>query len=339
MAGRIVYVVAPSRLHFGLFSFGQVEGPKFGGVGLMIDNPQLRLTIAPADLWEVHVAGESNGPVAARIQRCADRLVRAGWLRELPRCRVELESLPRQHAGLGSGTQLALSVATGLNAFVGGPQRSAEELATATGRGARSAIGIHGFLKGGLLIEMGKRAGDPLGTMYARATLPSQWRFVLLCPPGEGLSGDEERQAFERLSPVPAEVSDALRNTALREMLPTAKAGDFERFSKALYEFGHRAGDCFAALQGGPYRGHSVGKLVETLRGMGIEGVGQSSWGPTVFALHPDEEAALRTVEQLKAHDGMHDVQITVASPQNLGARIEVMACEQGIPQKPPLQR
>ena len=215
MFGRIVHVAAPSRLHFGLFSFGQVEGPKFGGVGLMIDRPRLRLAIEPADRWGVHVSDDVNGTVAARIQQCADRLVRAGWLRELPCCRVELESLPRQHAGLGSGTQLALSVATGLNSFVGGPQHSAEELAAATRRGARSAIGIHGFLNGGLLIEMGKRAGDPLGTMYARAALPAAWRFVLLCPPGEGLSGDEERQAFERLSPVPAEVSEALRNTAL----------------------------------------------------------------------------------------------------------------------------
>ena len=106
-------------------------------------------------------------------------------------------------------------------------------------------------------------------------------------------------------------------------MLPTATSGDFERFSKARYEFGHRAGNCFAALQGGPYRGQSVGKVIETLRGMGIEGVGQSSWGPTVFALHPNEAAARQTITKLASHDGMHTAHMAVVSPQNSGARIE----------------
>ena len=318
MSDRVVHIAAPSRLHFGMFSFGRVGGRQFGGVGMMIDSPQLRLTISPAEQWEVY------GPDEARIRQCAGHLLRAGWLSELPRCRIELAAAPRRHVGLGSGTQLSLAVAAGLNAFVGGPGRSAAEWAAATGRGARSAVGVHGFLHGGLLVEAGKLTSEPLAPLVARAELPPQWRFLLLCQPGEGLSGDEERRAFERLPPMPADVTDALAREALLELLPAAQTGDFDRFSKSLYEFGHRAGRCFAALQGGPFRGRRAAQLVEMVRDLGIEGVGQSSWGPTVFALLPDESAAHGTLQRLNALDRMQDVQTTIAGPQNCGARIDV---------------
>jgi beta-ribofuranosylaminobenzene 5'-phosphate synthase len=328
MPGRIVHVAAPSRLHFGLFSFGRIGGRQFGGVGLMVDNPQLRLTISPAEQWEVRGPGEVHGELETRVGQCADHLLQAGWLSELPRCRVEIASAPRRHIGLGSGTQLALSVAAGLNAYVGGPGRDAVEFATGTGRGARSAIGIHGFLHGGLLVEAGKLASESLGPLVARAELPPQWRFILLCQPGEGLWGDEERRAFERLPPMPSAVTDALAREALLELLPAAQTGDFDRFSKSLYEFGHRAGNCFKSLQGGPYRGPRAARLVEEVRDLGIEGVGQSSWGPTVFALAPDEATAARTIQRLNALARMQDVQVTVAGAQNHGARIEVAAAD-----------
>ena len=39
---------APSRLHFGLFSVGNIVERQFGGVGLMIDHPTTRLQIQSA---------------------------------------------------------------------------------------------------------------------------------------------------------------------------------------------------------------------------------------------------------------------------------------------------
>ncbi len=318
MSGRIVHVTAASRLHLGMFSFGHPGGRQFGGVGLMVDQPPTRLTISPAANLEI------RGPDEALIRDVVGRLLRCGFIAEPPTCLIEQSAAPRRHSGLGSGTQLALSVAAGINASVVGPARSAAELAAASGRGARSAIGVHGFLHGGLLVEAGKHAGETLAPLVARIELPNQWRFLLLCPPGEGLSGDAERDAFERLPPVPPAVTDALCREALLELLPAAQAADFNCFSRSLYEFGHQAGRCFAAQQGGTYRDGRAARLVEMVRDLGIAGVGQSSWGPTVFALFPDESAAARTLERLEALDGMHDVQATIAGPQNRGAQIAV---------------
>ena len=57
-----------------------------------------------------------------------------------------------EHAGLGSGTELPLSVAAGLNAFWGLPARRRRNWAE-RGPGSRSAVGTYGFVFGGLIVE------------------------------------------------------------------------------------------------------------------------------------------------------------------------------------------
>jgi predicted sugar kinase len=68
-------------------------------------------------------------------------------------------------------------------------------------------------------------------------------------------------------------------------MLPALGGEDLEGFGEAMYEFNARVGDAFAPAQGGRYAGPAVAALVARLRGLGVTGVGQSSWGPTVFAV------------------------------------------------------
>src|SRR5205814_7664520 len=54
---RVVQITAPSRLHFGLWSLGGGPGRQFGGVGAMIDQPQLQLVIEPAE--QLEASGDS----------------------------------------------------------------------------------------------------------------------------------------------------------------------------------------------------------------------------------------------------------------------------------------
>ena len=169
-----VEVATPSRLHFGMFSFGQPAMPQFGGVGVMIDRPGLQLRIDPAERFA------TCGPMAS-ARRSGRRTSARRWqLPELPACRLEIVTAPPEHAGLGTGTQLELAVTAGLNAFRGRPPLNAQELAAASGRGARSAIGTYGFLHGGLLVERGKPSEKFLSPLERRVELPGDWRFVLV---------------------------------------------------------------------------------------------------------------------------------------------------------------
>ncbi|HEV3002964.1 MAG TPA: hypothetical protein VGX78_00815 [Pirellulales bacterium] len=320
MTARVVHLVAPSRLHFGMLGFGQPGARQFGGVGAMIDAPGLRLSIVAAERFGV------KGPLAERVFEFVEHMrTCAPWLpSELP-CRIEVESAPRPHVGLGSGTQLAMAVAIGLNVFFEGPSRSAAEFARSVGRGRRSAIGVHGALAGGLLVEAGKRTGDALSPLIGRLELPSSWRFLLLTPHDEqGLSGADERRAFDRLPGVPAATTARLSHVVLLELLPSAMEGDFERFSDSLYVFGRLAGECFAPQQGGAFAGpYSLG-LIERLRDLGIRGVGQSSWGPTVFAMTRDAAEAERVVAHVRQAEGAAEIECTIAAPDNGGTQTKL---------------
>lgn len=314
MPAPIVDVAAACRLHFGMFSFGRADARQFGGVGAMVGRGTLRLRIAPADRFAV------SGPLAQRVARAVERIAGKLDLAGLPACRVEVLAAPPEHVGLGTGTQLSLALAAGLNALGGGAPLDAGRLAEIARRGARSAIGTHGFLQGGLLVERGKLAGQWLSPVDQRVELPGAWRFVLITPQDErGLSGEEEERAFRELPAVSPAVTERLVERVIREMLPAAKEGQFERFGESLYHFGHEAGLCFAARQGGAFAGPRVSELVAAIRALGVRGVGQSSWGPTVFALLESEREALAFQERLRPHLQASDT-IAVAEPNNTGA-------------------
>jgi beta-RFAP synthase len=299
-----------------LLSFGRPDARQFGGVGAMVDDPGLQLTIAPYAHFTV------AGALPQRVTKVVERLARVWELPAPPACQITVASAPPEHVGLGTGTQLALAVAAGLNAFLGRPRWEPRSLAVAAGRGERSAIGTYGFAQGGLLFEGGKLPDEAISPLVERVVLPPQWRFVLaILNEQRGLHGEQERCAFGTMPPVPAATSDQLRREALEGLLPAAQRGDFAAFSQSLYRYGYQAGMCFAARQGGPFASARIGQLVEVIRGLGVAGVGQSSWGPTVFALVPDSAAATRLDRDLAAHLIEGDTTI-ITKPNSTGAAI-----------------
>lgn len=330
-ANRSVVVTAASRLHFGMFSFGQSRVRQFGGVGAMIESPGLRVSFRPAE----HFA--TKGLHAERTRRIAERVIdslrkNGGLSRDEPELTgvLEIEQAPREHIGLGLGTQLSLSIAAALCAACELPRPPAAELARLSGRGMRSAIGTHGFDRGGLLVEAGKRADDEISPLVARLDLPAQWRFLLIMPKREtGLAGSDEQHAFLRLPAVPHSTTDRLLREAMLHLLPAAGTGDFDEFCASLYRFGHLAGTCFARQQGGPYAGERTAAIVARLRQRGFEGVGQTSWGPTVFAACKDEDEARARLLDVRSwlsdvgpSDGTDEYECVVTAPTNHGATI-----------------
>ena len=59
------------------------------------------------------------------------------------------------------------------------------------------------------------------------------------------------------------------------------------------------------------------------MRELGVRGVGQSSWGPTLFAFAADENSAADLIDRLAALEEFADAQIACTPPNNGGARIE----------------
>ncbi len=282
----------------------------------MVEPPAAEVAIEPAADFAV------SGALAERAEKSALSAASHWQLPAPPACRIHVES-PPEHHGLGVGTQLSLAVAAGLRSFLGLPELTAEALAASVGRGRRSAVGTHGFLHGGLIVDGGKEAGQSLGTLGERVAVPADWRFVLITSRDRpGLSGDTESDVFGRLPPVPGEVTQELWRLTEDEMLPAVKRADCAAFGEAVYYFGRFAGECFAAAQGGPFAGEEIGRLVDALRDHGVDGVGQSSWGPTVFAIVPNEATARALADWLQTEMRLARDTISIARANNCGAVI-----------------
>lgn len=315
-----VVVRTPSRLHFGLTSLGHDHTtPQFGGVGAMIEGPAVCLRIEPADEFS------ATGPLRERVELFATTISQRWQLSALPAVKIEVVTAPREHIGLGAGTQLGHAVAAGLGEALGRAWRDPHRLARLTQRGRRSAVGTYGFLLGGLIVDGGHAEGETLGRLVHRSDLPTAWRFVLFMPRTDiGCAGSAEEQAFAKLPPVARDVTVELERIAMDELVPAAETANFHMFSDALYRYGTLAGGCFAPVQGGVFGSPRTTALIAWLRHQGLAGVGQSSWGPTVFALEANQQSA----EQLAAefacypHASDYDVLITPAQP-GTGPQIE----------------
>jgi beta-ribofuranosylaminobenzene 5'-phosphate synthase len=294
----MIRVVAPSRLHCGLFNVPEANkrtaGERaFGGVGIMIDAPGVAVVAEPADSWQF------EGPLASRAQVFAHRFVQS--LPEDARrpFRVLVERAPTEHTGLGVGTQLGLAVAKALSVALGDANALSVALAARVGRGERSSVGVYGFDTGGLLAEVGKLPGEWLSPVVECVPLPDEWRVVVFSPPLPAeWHGERERGAFAAATGSDA---DALRALAETAILPAARAGNLDALGDALHEFNRRAGEPFAAVQGGTYASPAVAELIADVRASGVKGACQSSWGPTVFALVPDADAALGLVLRFRS--------------------------------------
>jgi beta-RFAP synthase len=325
----MITVQTAARLHFGLFSLatqshwpnseGQplIPARQFGGVGMMVQSPGVRVRVEPAGSWS------AEGPLADRIMRIVDPLI----AREVGRARtphkITVEQWPAAHVGLGTGTQLALALA---RAFCLEPYANvtAASYANLLGRGQRSALGILGFLHGGFLVEGGKEVGEhQIAPMLVRREVPSVWRIVLTIPLSiQGLHGRAERDAFDRLfsEPIPLGATESLCRLALLGMLPALVDHDCLSFGESLYDFNRRVGEMFAPVQGGPYSHPIVAELVKFIRGEGVPGTGQSSWGPTVFAMVADQERANDLAAKIRKRFNLNTEEVICTAACNHGA-------------------
>jgi len=313
----MIRVIAPSRLHFGLIAPAATTSRRYGGVGLMIDRPGLELTVVDSSRWHV------EGALAERAQGIIDRLIsRAPQLADRPLSITIVHAAP-EHMGLGTGTQLSLAVARAVFLAAFGEMPPVVELARLTGRGARSGIGVHGFARGGFLVDEGKSSEGEVAPLATRFLFPEEWPIVLVLPPWPpGLSGLEEHRAFQdTLAHDPVRAA-RLCSLVYLEILPALAGRRFRPFGEALHEFNRLAGEWFHGVQGGVYAGTQVAELIAYLSTLGPLGVAQSSWGPGVCAVCEHEEQADGIVRAVCRHTGFGADRVLVVRAANHGATV-----------------
>ncbi len=291
-----VFVETAARLHFGVLDLRGELGRWFGGLGAAAPAPTLLLSARPAASLEV--LGEDRDRAEAFARRFLEHHGLGG-------ARILVHRALPQHAGLGSGTQLALAVGRAL-AELHGITGAADELARVTGRGCRSAVGTWTFAGGGFVVEGGRYPDrNECGPLLVRLPFPTAWRCVVALPDAlPGINGTDEEEAFAQLPPPPEREVQRVSHLVLMALLPALSQADLQAFGAALNEIQEITGGWFASVQGGTFMRGPSADLVRKMAGWGAVGVGQSSWGPAVYGIVEGEDTARHLVERVSAELG-----------------------------------
>ena len=111
---------------------------------------------------------------------------------------------------------------------------------------------------------------------------------------------------------------------ALIQVAPAALTGDIRTFGAAITEIQAIVGEYFAPHQGGRFATQAGCEVTEHALARGAHGVGQSSWGPTVFALTEGEKAALALAASIRATFGHRLARVELSRARNRGASCDL---------------
>lgn len=290
-----IVVKAPARLHLGMLDLRGDLGRLFGSMGVAIQWPNVVVNATRAPHWNV------EGMEKERVERIIEDFCQHYALPGAAHIQVQ-ESIP-PHVGLGSGTQLALATGWAL-ARLYELDISLPEMAHHLGRGIHSGIGVAAFQGGGFVVDGGKAVeGGGVPPLLFHHPFPEEWRFVVAIsePERQGVSGGDEASAFRDLPPAPEEWVGRICRLLVMKMLPALVERRIADFGAAMTEIQKLVGDCFASQQeGGRFAIPLSGQVIDLMLQQGAHGAGQSSWGPTVYALVEGQEEADRLVEQVR---------------------------------------
>lgn len=313
-----VDIESHARIHVCLIDMNGSMGRVDGGVGIGLSNPTLKVS---AKLSETI---ETDWVLKPFVKRFFNEFGRFG-------VSIKTKRVFKRHVGLGSTTQLALSVCKAL-AELKGLDLSAQELARVMGRGGTSGIGVSAFEGGGSLIVdgghrfggFGKKAFAPsdsaitsVAKPVVKLNLPSNWRFVIALPKKEKKAyGKLEAALFKNFCPIPEKDVESLSRIILVKMLPSAVEGDVDGFGEAInlvQKIGFKKFEI-------SWQGKAVEELMQLGLKYGAAGAGMSSFGPAVYFLVSGDREAY----SLKQRIGETSKETFIAKPYDRGAKIIV---------------
>jgi len=302
-----VTVTSPSRLHFTLIDLNGELGRVDAGIGVALNEPSLKIRV-----YRIDSESETENPVEVlpilkRIRERIEPELKYSYKVEI------LRALPH-HVGLGSRTQLSLSVAKAISVLEH-RDFTTYELAKLVGRGGTSGIGTAAFDHGGFILDGGHlfRRGGNAGVKHSflpssasgvppppvlfQHPLPEDWFFVLAIPHVKrGAHGSEEIEIFKRNCPIRATEVEKLCRLILMRILPSVIEKDIYTFGESLSMI-QQIG--FKKIEVG-LQHHLIRELFDFFATHAL-GYGMSSFGPTTYGIVKGEsrarELAQRTYE------------------------------------------
>jgi len=330
-----IKITTPCRIHLSLIDENGYTGRVDGGIGLMLDRPNVILEVSnSADEFKIECHRYYRESVHV-INEKASRIFKAFNINN-KNYHFKLKRYYPSHVGLGSKTQLSLAIAFAITRLKGLNNISLQELTKLVERGGTSGIGWRGFETGGFILDGGHEFGkgkeketflpssastsaNPALTI-SRYNIPNNWRFVLVIPNvKKGAFGDEEVSIFKNHAPIPRNEVNEVSHQIIMKILPALIKNDLKCFGeglKRIQSIGFKKIEI--SLQ------HDIVKdLLKFFDEYGLKAYGMSSFGPSVISIvETDYEAEelLKEVQKNQRYRGGH---IYICKPNNYGAKFE----------------
>ena len=312
-----VAVTVSARLHLGFLDLNGEFGRQFGSLGLSISEPRGRLTLRRASA--ARVDGVERERASRYLSKMQQREGLAGG------CHLTIDEAIPPHAGLGSGTQLALGVAAALRRLHG---RALDMPGDARLLRSRRALGRrHRLVRDGRIRRRWRARADErrAADRQPDAIFPRLGGSSSSSNrPAKAFRGRTERGAFGRLR------SDGIGGGGgdLPSRADGGAAFDRGRRHRRIWGGDHaESSGCWATIS--RRRRAAVGSpvpmspaVLDCLAEQGAHGVGQSSWGPTGFAFASDANSAERLADAARRCASARALDIRVVSALNHGAEI-----------------
>jgi beta-ribofuranosylaminobenzene 5'-phosphate synthase len=296
-----IVVKAPARLHLGILDMKGDLGRIYGSIGVALEKPKTVVEIARSDRFKILGLDGFEVDIEDKI---------LGFLSKLnlkPKVKIRVLNTAPLHVGLGSVTQLLLSIGFGLVKLFN-LKISVEDVAKLMGRGDVSGIGTYAFKFGGFLVDGGRKTEGflEIPPLLFRFDFPKSWIFVLGIPNIKRGFDDETEKVMmvrARESLKNRTVSKASR-IVLMKLLPSLLEKNIVEFGKALLMLQFEVGKMFSEVQGGVFRHPVIQHGIDFLLKEGVYGGGQSSWGPTFYGLVEGKVKAKNLADKLTSFLG-----------------------------------
>ena len=262
-----VQITTNSRLHFGFLNINSRENYSFGGMGLSIDKYPTITTISKAREFKSNLSRALNKKIEGFI-KCN---------KVNKNIEIKCVESPPSHIGLGSGTQLILSLEEALIKFY----RLNHTKTNIFNRTYRSGVGYNSYRYGGFIVDSPKKNLSTNEAIF-KYKFPKDWKIILLFDNKiRGTHGDKENKFF--LDDSKSSLRKKLSDLTLNEIIPSVIYKDFDIFAKSLTQFQKINSSFYTSIQKSSYLSKHIGGIIKRVSSTFNVAVGQSSWGPTSY--------------------------------------------------------
>lgn len=221
----------------------QIGGRGCGGVGLSLDKPTLELAFSCHK--KIIVSGGDDYIANKTISFARNVIKHLGLSSGV---KIEIRNSFPNHMGLGSGTQLGLSVGKGI-AMLYKKDLPLRDIAFINRRAGVSGIGYYSFMYGGLIVDGGYRMGlnedkKTFGdhalhppSLIGRYEFPKNWKILLVMPPAHLMNNSVNESAlFIKNTPVPLSEVEAICTGTLMGLIPGLLDKNYFEFIDNLFD-------------------------------------------------------------------------------------------------------